>query len=70
MELKRLAASLAAAQDDVARIFEGYEVPAEYRARLVAYIQRWYLDEGHHEAAGEFIAALSEARAAAGSGLN
>ncbi len=72
MDHKRLAVSLAAAQGDVAKIFEGFEVPAEYRTRLVAYIQRWYLDEGHHEheAAGEFIAALAAARGSPGSTLN
>jgi hypothetical protein len=48
MDNSRIAASLAAAQDDVARIFQGYEVPAEYRTRLTAYIQCWYLDQGEH----------------------
>ena len=43
----RVEASLAAAQGDVAKIFEGYEVPDEYRARLTAYIQCWYLDQGN-----------------------
>ncbi len=42
----RIEASLAAAQQDVARIFQGYEVPQEYRTRLTAYIQCWYLDQG------------------------
>ena len=46
MDKSRIAASLAAAEDDVARIFQGYEVPAEYRTRLAAYIQCWYLDQG------------------------
>ena len=39
-------ASLAAAQNDISRIFQGYEVPEEYRTRLTAYIQCWYLDQG------------------------
>ncbi|MDB5978828.1 MAG: hypothetical protein JWR07_5588 [Nevskia sp.] len=42
----RIEASLAAAQDDVSKIFQGYDVPEEYRTRLTAYIQRWYLDQG------------------------
>ena len=46
MDKSRITASLVAAQDDVARIFQGYEVPAEYRTRLTAYIQCWYLDQG------------------------
>lgn len=41
----RIEASLAAAQDDVSKIFQGYDVPEEYRTRLTAYIQRWYLDQ-------------------------
>lgn len=45
----KIAASLAAAQSDVSQIFQGYEVPVEYRARLTAYIQRWYLDQGSCE---------------------
>lgn len=46
MEQNEIAACLAAAQDDVARIFQGYQVPEQYRERLAAYIQRWYLDQG------------------------
>jgi len=42
----RVEASLVAAQDDVSRIFQGYDVPQEYRTRLTAYIQCWYLDQG------------------------
>jgi hypothetical protein len=49
MDQNELAACLAAAQDDVARIFKDYQVPEEYRTRLVAYIQRWYLDQGGEE---------------------
>jgi hypothetical protein len=49
MDMDKMAASLAAAQNDVSKIFQGYEVPPEYRARLTAYIQRWYLDQGHCE---------------------
>lgn len=41
----RIEASLVAAQDDVSKIFQGYDVPEEYRTRLTAYIQRWYLDQ-------------------------
>ncbi len=41
----RIEASLVAAQQDVSRIFQGYEVPQEYRTRLTAYIQCWYLDQ-------------------------
>lgn len=44
-----VAASLAAAQEDIARIFKDYEVPAAYRSRLTAYIQAWYLDQGRCE---------------------
>lgn len=47
MDNSKITASLAAAQDDVDRIFQGYEVPAEYRTRLTAYIQCWYLDQGN-----------------------
>ncbi len=43
----KIEASLAAAQDDVAKIFQGYDVPEEYRSRLTAYIQCWYLDQGN-----------------------
>lgn len=46
MDESRIAASLAAAQDDVDLLFEGFEVPEEYRTRLTAYIQCWYLDQG------------------------
>jgi hypothetical protein len=47
----RIEASLLAAQEDVSRIFQGYEVPQEYRTRLTAYIQCWYLDQGlEHDA--------------------
>jgi len=53
MDKSRIAASLAAAQDDVARIFQGYEVPEEYRTRLTAYIQCWYLDQGQDPGDGE-----------------
>ena len=42
----RIEASLMAAQDDVSKIFQGYDVPQEYRTRLTAYIQCWYLDQG------------------------
>jgi hypothetical protein len=51
----RIEASLAAAQDDISKIFQGYDVPDEYRARLTAYIQCWYLDQG---ACGAQICAL------------
>ena len=51
----RIEVSLAAAQDDVSKIFRGYDVPEEYRTRLIAYIQRWYLDQG---ACGEQLCAL------------
>ncbi len=46
MDRSRVEASLAAAQDDIAKIFQGYDVPEEYRMRLTAYIQCWYLDQG------------------------
>jgi hypothetical protein len=46
MDQNEFAACLMAAQDDVARIFQGYEVPEHYRERLIAYIQRWYVDQG------------------------
>lgn len=46
MDKSRVEASLAAAQDDIAKIFQGYDVPEEYRTRLTAYIQCWYLDQG------------------------
>lgn len=49
MDQNEFAACLTAAQDDVARIFQGYEVPEQYRERLIAYIQRWYLDQGGSE---------------------
>jgi hypothetical protein len=41
-------AARAAAEDDISRLLQGCEVPAEYRKRLLAYIQCWYLDQGHH----------------------
>ena len=41
-------AALRAAEEDVTRLLHGCEVPAEYRRRLVAYVQRWYLDQRHH----------------------
>jgi hypothetical protein len=47
MDKSKISASLAAAQDDVAKIFQGYDVPEEYRTRLTAYIQCWYLDQGN-----------------------
>ena len=46
MDKSRIEASLAAAQDDISKIFQGYDVPEEYRSRLTAYIQCWYLDQG------------------------
>jgi hypothetical protein len=52
MDKSRISASLAAAQDDVERLFEGFEVPAEYRTRLTAYIQCWYLDQGLEQGDG------------------
>ncbi len=55
MDKSRIEASLAAAQDDIAKIFQGYDVPEEYRTRLTAYIQCWYLDQG---ACGAQICAL------------
>lgn len=57
MQQNEIAACLTAAQDDVARIFQGCEVPEQYRERLAAYIQRWYLDQGD---SGTRICALSE----------
>ena len=41
----RINESLKAAQGDVDKLFEGFEVPDEYRTRLTAYIQCWYLDQ-------------------------
>jgi hypothetical protein len=62
----RIEASLAAAQDDISKIFQGYDVPEEYRARLTAYIQCWYLDQG---ACGARICALGD-EAGAGAGAS
>ena len=42
----RIDACLAAAQADISRIFRDNQVPDEYRTRLTAYIQCWYLDQG------------------------
>jgi len=60
----RIEASLAAAQDDISRIFQGYEVPEEYRSRLTAYIQCWYLDQGN--CSGQICALRSPAEAPGG----
>ena len=43
----KIADSLMAAQGDVSKLFEGFDVPEEYRSRLTAYIQCWYLDQGN-----------------------
>lgn len=62
MDKSKISASLAAAQDDVAKIFQGYDVPEEYRTRLTAYIQCWYLDQGN---CGARICALNVAEPSA-----
>jgi len=62
----RVEASLAAAQDDVSKIFQGYDVPEEYRTRLTAYIQCWYLDQGRGSCGAQICALHEDTEAAAG----